>query len=727
MMNPQRPFAAALALACSAGIAYADDVSAKATGESAKDATPDSVIEVTGRRQSDTDARRASSVAKIVVGHDEIMHYGDTNIGDVLKRLPGVTIGGGGGRSGGEIRMRGLGSGYTQILINGEPAPRGFALDAISPELIERIEVIRAPLAEYSTQAIAGTLNIVLRQAPPKRNKQLTLSANLEDNNHPEARVAYQYNDKSGEYAWQFAGTIKNMGQLEGSSYARTQVQDPNGNLLEDQLSTDRQYRKGYNANIAPRLNWRRADDDTASLQLFVFRRAAVDQITDTVDQRVGVAPYTSQTGRSLNDSNVYKLTANRVLPFAGGSLDVRLSLSDFDSSVDTHYVQVTSAGQQSLESDSTNRTNGGNTAAKWTRPLGDDHKLVAGYEGDWSTQHQTLLQSGYIQSAPPVGSDVSANVLRLASFVQDEWSLSPAWGFYAGLRWESIETKSDASSGNVSNRSAVLSPSLQSVYRFGDEKKDQFRWSLSRSYRAPNTSSLLPRVQLSTENDAFHPDSEGNPNLRPELAWGMEFALEHYFKDGGMLSANVFDRRVSDVVRTLTTLGANGRWISQPINLDRADVYGIEFDGKARLDQFMPHAPAVEIHANVARYWSQVNGIPGPYNVLSSQTPASANLGADYTIKSASLTLGANANWVPGVTATLSPTQQSYTGSKVGIDAYALWKFKSGTQFRIAATNLLHRDYLTNAENSDNGLLNTRQTVTRGWANWTATLDLKY
>ena len=727
MKTSQRPLVALLALTCTTGWVYAEDSATAKTGDNAKDATPGGVIEVTGKRQTDTDARRASSVAKIVVGHDEIMHYGDTNLGDVLKRLPGVTIGGGGGRTGGEIRMRGLGSGYTQILINGEPAPRGFALDAISPELIERIEVIRAPLAEYSTQAIAGTLNIVLRQAPPKRNKQLTLSANLEDNNHPEARVAYQYNDKRGEYAWQFAGTIKNMGQLEGSSYARTQVRDPSGNLLEDQLSTDRQYRKGYNANIAPRLNWRRADDNTASLQLFAYRRAAVDQITDTLDQRVGVAPYTSQSGRSLNDSDVYKLTADRVLPLAGGSLDVRLTLSDFDSSVNTHYVQATSTGQQALESDSTNRTNGGNTAGKWSRPLGDDHKLVAGYEGDWSTQHQTLLQSGYIQNAPPVASDVSADVLRLAGYVQDEWGVSPALGLYAGLRWESIETKSDAASGNVSNRSAVLSPSLQSVYRFGDDKKDQVRWSLSRSYRAPNTSSLLPRVQLSTENDAFHPDSEGNPNLRPELAWGMELALEHYFKDGGMLSANVFDRRVSDVIRTLTTLGANGRWISQPINLDRADVYGIELDGKARLDQLMPHAPAVELHANLARYWSRVSGIPGPYNVLSGQTPASANLGADYTIKSASLTLGTNASWVPGVTTTLSPTQQSYTGSKVGIDAYALWKFKSGSQFRLAATNLLHRDALANAENSDNGLLNTRQTVTRGWANWVATLDLKY
>jgi iron complex outermembrane receptor protein len=39
-------------------------------------------------------------------------------LGEVLKRLPGVTTQGAPGR-GGAIRMRGLGSGYTLILLDG--------------------------------------------------------------------------------------------------------------------------------------------------------------------------------------------------------------------------------------------------------------------------------------------------------------------------------------------------------------------------------------------------------------------------------------------------------------------------------------------------------------------------------------------------------------------------------------------------------------------------------
>lgn len=704
-------------------------------------------VEVTDRRSPDVEERHDSTVAKIVVGHNEIMKYGDINIGDVLKRLPGVTIGGPGGRTGGEIRMRGLGGGYTQILINGEPAPRGFALDSISPELIERIEIIRGPLAEFSAQAIAGTINIVLRQVPPRRNRQVTLTESLEDNAHPETRLAFQYDNKADKFSWLFSGTVKEMGQLESRSYGTNTITAPAGGsapptVLEDQDTTASSYRKGYNLNIAPRLNWRGGENDTASVQFFAFRRAAVDDSTDTLSDTVGVAPYSSETGHGHNDSDAYKLTFDRVTPLAGGSFTAKLSLSDFSSSADTHSVQSTAFGPLGLQSDSDSRVNGASTNGKWSYPLNDHNRFVTGYEAEWTRLTNDLEQSGYIASAGPIVNDSSATVLRLAGFAQDEWNVSRQWGWYAGLRWESITTHTEANNGansveggDITNRSAVLSPSLQSVWRFGppmDDKnpdsgtQDQLRWSLSRAYRAPGTASLLPRVVLSTMNTAFQPDSEGNPNLKPELSWGMETALEHYLKGGGMVSLNLFEREVSDVIRTDTTLGANGRWISRPINLDHAYLHGIEIDAKMKLEQLVAHAPPVELHANAARYWSNVTSVPGPYNTLSSQTPASANAGFDYT-PPGKWSMGTNVTWVPGATTQLSPVQQSYTGGKTGLDGYVLWKFMPGWQARLAATNLWHPDYITAGENSANGDINTNTTVAHSWVNWLASIDAKF
>ena len=83
-------------------------------------------VEITGGRESSIEQRRQSTAAKIVIGRDEIEKFGDATVGEVLRRLPGVTTPGAPGR-GGAPRMRGLGGGFTQLLIDGQRVPPGFA------------------------------------------------------------------------------------------------------------------------------------------------------------------------------------------------------------------------------------------------------------------------------------------------------------------------------------------------------------------------------------------------------------------------------------------------------------------------------------------------------------------------------------------------------------------------------------------------------------------------
>ena len=97
---------------------------------SAEDAEPQKVI-IRAERLNETDQRRMSTASKLIFGREELDRNGDSSVGEILKRLPGVTTGGRPGR-GGEVRMRGLGSGYTQILLNGERPPAGFSLSRSS-------------------------------------------------------------------------------------------------------------------------------------------------------------------------------------------------------------------------------------------------------------------------------------------------------------------------------------------------------------------------------------------------------------------------------------------------------------------------------------------------------------------------------------------------------------------------------------------------------------------
>ena len=103
--------------------------------------------------------------------------------GDALKRVPSVTFLSDVIESDG-ARLRGLDPGYTQILINGEKVPgtnadRSFFLDRIPAELIEQVEIVRSSSARRTGDAVAGTLNIVLRDALRRSTAAMSAAAAL--------------------------------------------------------------------------------------------------------------------------------------------------------------------------------------------------------------------------------------------------------------------------------------------------------------------------------------------------------------------------------------------------------------------------------------------------------------------------------------------------------------------------------------------------------------------
>src|SRR3546814_18823665 len=79
----------------------------------------------------------------------------------MLKRVPGATFTSDVLEYDG-VQMRGLPSGFTQVLINGRRAPGGeadgaFFVDRLPAELVERIEIVRAPRADQPSEGVAGT------------------------------------------------------------------------------------------------------------------------------------------------------------------------------------------------------------------------------------------------------------------------------------------------------------------------------------------------------------------------------------------------------------------------------------------------------------------------------------------------------------------------------------------------------------------------------------------
>ena len=227
-----------------------------ARSSTARPATPRTEnIEVNQRRTA-TSERRDSSASKIIITREDIEQYGDSNLGEVLRRLPGVTTGGRPGR-GGPPALRGMGGGSTQILINGERVSPGFSIEQITPEMVERIEILRAPTAETGTRAIAGTINVVLREPLRQRNNDIRIAAQEERGKYS-PNVSISRNDTLGPTGtYNLTVSLNKTDQLTDTASSTRYVDIPTGrtNLAQSTFNQSNEKRDGIFATS--RFQWR--------------------------------------------------------------------------------------------------------------------------------------------------------------------------------------------------------------------------------------------------------------------------------------------------------------------------------------------------------------------------------------------------------------------------------------------------------------------------------------
>jgi iron complex outermembrane receptor protein len=685
-------------------------------------------VEIRSNRNNDAEVRRESSASKIVIGREEIEKQGDSTLGEVLKRLPGVTVQGAPGR-GGAIRMRGLGGGYTQILLDGERVPPGFSIDSLTPEQVEKIEIMRAPTAETGARAIAGTINIVLREGQKSNPDDLKITRSQE-HGEGSTMLSWVHNLKTQPLSGTF--TLSAM----DSHRADESVTEIDSDFREDQvrLSESSGRRQGVHANA--RLQWKGEQGKTLTLTPFLIyseyaadgritaRRLSSTAITDTAltdnESRYAALRLNGQWSQRLS---------------ADDRLELRFGLGQ--ANYDQHITQTTllssttallsNALDEQRFTDRNISLNG-----KWTRVLDNGHQWVSGFE------HEGVRR---VEEASPGAGDESGNLkartARWAAYTQDEFKINPNWSAYAGLRYESILTEGQLSEEFKSNKSQVWTPLLHALWKPDPAKRDQVRMSLTRSYKTPTLYNMVAPLRYSRDypvsgnNVPTQPDRVGNPDLLPELATGIDLGIERYLDGGGVLSANVFRRNIQDLIRYQTLLQAvswsgEQRWVSSPQNVGDAITQGVELEAKFRLNQAWDKAWPVDIRSNASFFRSKVKDLPGPDNRLDQQPSMTANLGADYRLRGVPLTVGGNVNWNPDYDTQRSQQQLSYQGVKRVLDVYGLWRFSGATALRLTVSNLLPRDYQTASTFNTGAQQETSRNTDRNWRNIQLRLEMK-
>ncbi|ACG78883.1 TonB-dependent receptor [Phenylobacterium zucineum HLK1] len=149
-------------------------------------------IVVTGYRRSlqqATEAKREATIIQDSIFAEDIGKFPDTNLAESLNRVPGVQLSREVTGEGQQIAIRGLGTNFTKILLNGnqiavattgrldaQSQNREVDLDMFPTELFSRLDVNKSPTASMLEGGVSGTVN--MRSARPfdYADRQLTYS-----------------------------------------------------------------------------------------------------------------------------------------------------------------------------------------------------------------------------------------------------------------------------------------------------------------------------------------------------------------------------------------------------------------------------------------------------------------------------------------------------------------------------------------------------------------------
>jgi outer membrane receptor for ferrienterochelin and colicins len=378
-------------------------------------------IEITSGRDNDTQQRRESTASKIVIGREEIERQGDSNLGEILKRMPGITLGGAPGRGGG-IRMRGLSQGYTQILLDGQRVPPGFSVESLTPEMVERVEIYRAPTAETGAQAIAGTINIITREGRRGMPTDLKVGSSFQGGYASPNASLVKYQDAENWTA-NYTLSVNHYAAPDHSENEFIQAHNGVTSVSRVRLTDSHYDRNGMHATA--RLQLKGDPGETFTLMPFF---ALSQGTTPGLMQTTQTLPVTEIASASTHNENRFAVARlngqwRRKLS-ADSSMEWKFNVGGWNSHSEYKQQALSaSALLPSLSDNSHIQDRSANVSAKYTNVMGGGHQWVSGAEVESVRRTQETVGS-YLTSNS--SADLKASSMRYAMYSQDEWQLTP-------------------------------------------------------------------------------------------------------------------------------------------------------------------------------------------------------------------------------------------------------------------------------------------------------------
>ena len=561
--------------------------------------------------------RKENSIAKRIIQGEELTQYGDMNALEVLKRTPGVTIPEGKGKKGAP------GKGYTKVLVDGEEISatskrRGSPLEQISPDMIERIEVMTNGSAEYTAEAMGGIVNIVLKK-PASEGKTIAKVTGGIYNEQPMASVFAQQEGKNGDLSYMFNATYADNTHKDDSSthideppLVSEKITDEEGRFRALSLNTKMIYtpnaktKYSFDASLG-------VNDNKSSSDERIYTNGTLSNVIHNRDESEGVMVWTKLAGQ-------HHISGTELAEW-------KLKFHQNDSDGETR------SGSQLQYDDSLFRVQG--AEGSYSRAQGE-HFIKTGAELKRLSQQEDIrvLNNGIETS----NEHQRLRQDKSSLYAQDEISIGENTVLTPGIRYENVSRDFGASS-----RLDYFAPSMHLLYRLSSN--DNLRASIAKTVKLPRLDELSDNVDSSLElNDLNHPDVSGNINLKEEKALSYEVRYEHFFEDKGIISIGGFYRVIDDKIEKLTTL-EGGRYIERPYNAGEAKLWSIEMELKKSLDSYVS---GLGIFGN-ATFQNSSLTLNDSKRPIKGTNDYLYNVGIDHTLSAYRLTYGTAYRYVGG------------------------------------------------------------------------------
>ncbi|HEY0623072.1 TonB-dependent receptor plug domain-containing protein [Sphingomonas sp.] len=565
--------------------------------------------------------RTEGAEPELVYDQEFFQRFEPLTAGDALKRVPSVTFLSDVIESDG-ARLRGLDPGYTQILINGERVPgtnadRSFFLDRIPAELIKQVEIVRSSSARRTGDAVAGTLNIVLRdgyqldggyirggllrfddgevkpslgavfggQVGPGR---ILLGANLQGRYNPKKKYSLRYDEPGAalnnredqsdvrdgtDYAFNASYTIDTDTtdfELSGF-YVRT-----------DRTETERSFeystatgsggsiRNGAGGNLlVDNSNINGIEQDNFSINGKLGQKWSLGE----TKLKVGFAKFIDNQWETENE-----IEFDRAAPrFTGDRFDTHIVDKEFSAGLE-HEAPLGSGIDLVFGGFYQNKVRDTDIQEAARQRFNLATSFHAAYS-QFALTPDTNAQ-GFTGFTPIAGglSKIKEERKDLFGLIEGE---TGAVKWEVGLRWENTNVRIDdltAAGGAIEQDYNQLLPSASAKISVGNGGRITI--SGARTVRRPRFDYITPVL---LEAELGDNDLLGNPLLRPETAWGADLGFEQRIGSTGVIGVNFFYRDVKDLVEVYNTQveGSEGpgTFVYQPRNTGDGQVYGVEFD----------------------------------------------------------------------------------------------------------------------------------------------------